>query len=307
MSKSADEIMTQPTTKKVKFSESENKNRLSDLPESLILLILSFLESKHAVQTCVLSLQYKDLWKNIPALILHSSDFPTYKLFDRFLSLRDSSIALQSLDFIKDNVGPLGRRILKKSVNYAISHKVQQLGVKHRFTGHISQIPATVFSCQTLTHLKLSFFNVKGHVPFPKSLNLPALTNLKLEHFAFCCGDNNSAEPFLSLNNLDTLLLLHCSVKLAQTLSISSSTLVNLTISDLRSCKIDLCTPNLCKFVFIGNWHQRLSGSNVSSLKHVDIDAKLYPQSERPHVLNWLSELANIKSLTVSTTILQVP
>jgi hypothetical protein len=192
-------------------------------------------------------------------------------------------------------------------VNYAISHKVQQLGVKHRFTGHISQIPATVFSCQTLTHLKLSFFNVKGRVPFPKSLNLPALTNLKLEHFAFCGGDNNSAEPFSTLNSLDTLLIFHCSVWDAKTLGISSSTLVNLTISYLEVRKIDLCTPNLCKFVFIGNWYQRLSGSNVSSLKHVDIDAKLYPQSERPHVLNWLSEFANVKSLTVSTTILQVP
>jgi hypothetical protein len=298
--------MTQPT-KRVKLGESENKDRLSDLPESLILLILSSLESKHAVQTCVLSLKYKDLWKNIPALILHSSDFPTYELFNKFLSLRDSSIALQSFDFIKDKVGSLGRQILKRSVKYAISHKVQRLGVKHCFTGHISKIPATVFSCQTLTHLKLSFFNVKGHVPFPKSLNLPALTNLKLEHFPFCPGDNDYAEPFLSLNRLDTLLLLHCSVKLAQTLNISSSTLVNLTISNLMSRKIDLCTPNLCKFVFIGNWYQRLSGSNVYSLKHVDIDAKLSPQSERPHVLNWLSELANIKSLTVSTTILQVP
>jgi hypothetical protein len=93
-----------------------------------------------------------------------------------------SYIALQSLDFIKDKVGLSGRQILKKSVNYAISHKVQWLGVKHRFIGHISQIPAAVFSCQTLTHLKLSFFNVRGHAPFPKSLNLPALANLKLEN-----------------------------------------------------------------------------------------------------------------------------
>jgi hypothetical protein len=64
--------MTQPT-KRVKLGESENKDRLSDLPESLILLILSSLESKHAVQTCVLSQRYKDLWKHLPTLILHCS------------------------------------------------------------------------------------------------------------------------------------------------------------------------------------------------------------------------------------------
>jgi hypothetical protein len=292
--------------KRVKLGESENKDRLSDLPESLILLILSSLESKHAVQTCVLSQRYKDLWKHLPTVTLHSSNFQTYKLFKKFLSLRDSSIALQSLDFIKDKVGVSGRQILKKSVNYVISHKVQRLGVKHRFTGHISQIPATVFSCQTLTHLKLNFFNVRGDAPFPKSLNLPALTNLKLEYFAFCPGDNDSAEPFSTLNSLDTLLLLHCSVRDAQILGISSSTLVNLTISDLLSHKIDLYTPNLCKLVFIATSYQTLSGSNISSLKHVDIDTKVYPRYENLRVLNWLSELANIKSLTISTTFLQV-
>ncbi|KAK2391539.1 hypothetical protein QL285_064985 [Trifolium repens] len=100
----------------------------------------------------------------------------------------------RSLDFIKDKVGLSGRQILKKSVNYAISHKVQWLGVKHRFIGHISQIPATT-----------------------------------------------------------------------------------------------------------------LSGSNIYSLKHVDSDTKVYPRYENLRVLNWLSRLANIKSLTVSTTFLQNP
>jgi hypothetical protein len=100
MSKSVNEIMTRPTTKRVKLSESENRDRLSDLPESLILHVLSFLKSTKAVQTCVLSQRYKDLWKHLPTLILHSSDFPTYELFNKFLSLHNSSIPLQALDFI---------------------------------------------------------------------------------------------------------------------------------------------------------------------------------------------------------------
>ncbi|KAK2391534.1 F-box/FBD/LRR-repeat protein [Trifolium repens] len=196
--------MTRPTTKRVKLSESENRDRLSDLPESLILHILSFLKSTEAVQICVLSQRYKDLWKHLPTLILHSSDFPTYELFNKFLSLRNSSIPLQSLDFIETdvmlNTGRMGeqivlkkgRQILKRSVNYAISHKVQRLRVKLCVDGHIAQIPS-----------------------------------------------------------------------------------------------------------------RRLLGSNVSSLKHVDIDARVYPHDRSLHVLNWLSELANIKSLMISQTILQ--
>jgi hypothetical protein len=157
MSKSVNEIMTRPTTKRVKLSESENRDRLSDLPESLILHILSFLKSTEAVQICVLSQRYKDLWKHLPTLILHSSDFPTYELFNKFLSLRNSSIPLQALDFIETNVmlhvGRMGeqivlkkgRQILKRSVNYAISHKVQRLGVKLCVDGHIAQIPSRIF------------------------------------------------------------------------------------------------------------------------------------------------------------------
>ena len=74
MSNSCSEIMIPATTtKRVKLSGTENKDRLSDLSDCVILHILTFLNAKHAVQTCVLSLRYKDLWKRIPSLILHSS------------------------------------------------------------------------------------------------------------------------------------------------------------------------------------------------------------------------------------------
>lgn len=56
MSNSASKItITPPTTKKVKLIESEIKDRLSDLTDCVILHILSFLNTKDAVQTCILS------------------------------------------------------------------------------------------------------------------------------------------------------------------------------------------------------------------------------------------------------------
>jgi hypothetical protein len=227
MSNSADEITIPPQpTKKVKLnSECENEDRLSDLPESVILHILSFLNTKHAVQTCVLSPIYKDLWKRLPALTLHHRDFRTFKIFTKFmsniLSLRDSSITLQALDFQRHN----GRfePQLKKIVNYALSHNVQRLQLD--VTCDIAQIPPSLFSFQSLTHLKLSVDqrdrNRKTQFPnslslpalthlmlsgysnhenlFPDSLDLPALTSLQLGHFTFCVSGNNCAEPFFYL------------------------------------------------------------------------------------------------------------
>jgi hypothetical protein len=200
-------------------------------------------------------------------------------------------------------------------VNYALSHNVQQLGLD--FNGDIAQIPPAMFSCQTVTHLKLSIYNggTGRETLFPKSLNLPALTDLQLGNFAFEIDENGCAEPFSSFNKMSSLLICNCNVRGATTtLYISSVTLVNLTIYNHRYDKcdfyqIDLCTPSLCKFVFNGTPYLQLSGSNVSSLKHVDIDVEveLYQKSSLVFLISWLIEFANIKSLTVSATTLQVP
>jgi hypothetical protein len=340
MSYSEDEItiLTPPTTKKVKLSnEPENEDRLSDLPESVILHILSFLNAQNAVQTCVLSTRYNDLWKRLPVLRLHCRDFRTYKIFTKFvfkiLSLRDPSITLEALDF-KRHIGRLEPHILKRIVNYAIKHNVQRLRLN--VTSNISLIPTSLFSFQSLTHLKLSVYSDaerKTQFPnclslpaltylklciysnhenlFPDSLHLPALTSLHLQNFRFCVGDNDRAEPFSAFNRLNSLLISNSDVRGAQTLCISSATLVNLTLYDNKySCyKIDLRTPSLCTFTFCGNPFQEISGSDISSLKHVDIHAEVESdcQYSPPWVLlSWLIEFADIKSLTVTATTLQV-
>jgi hypothetical protein len=316
MSNSASEItITPPTTKKVKLSESEIKDRLSDLTDCVILHILSFLNTKDAVQTCILSPRYKDLWKRVPALVLHSTDFRTYKKFTKFvskvLSLRDSSISLHALECSKS--GCIEPRLLKKVVNYAISHNVQEL--KLSYLCDIELISNSIFSCETLTCLKLSAYprkDIKEKTLFPKSLNLPALTILHLGNFAFCACDNNAqVEPFSTFKRLNSLVLSNCALKDAVILCISSATLVNFTVRSYSYdfYKIEFCTPSLGTFAFIGKPFQRLSGSTLSYVKHVDIDAEILSMEMEPplFLLNWLFKLTNTKSLTVTASTLQVP
>jgi hypothetical protein len=167
----------------------------------------------------------------------------------------------------------------------------------------------------SLTHLNLSIYpsgTGRYHAWFPKSFNLPALTYLRLKNFIFYIdGDDDRAEPFSIFNRLNSLRICSCAMEDGKTLCISSVTLVNLTIYSpyLDYYKIDLCTPSLCTFVFTGTPCLILSGSNVSSLKHVDIHAegKVYHEKTPILLSRWLPEFANIKSLTVSATTLQVP
>jgi hypothetical protein len=105
MSKSVDEVIMIPPEKRARHDNEYNQDRLSDLPDCVLLHILSFFDSKQAVQTCVLSTRWNHLWKRITTLILHSRNFPTVKKFATFVSkiltLRDTSTALHALDLYR--------------------------------------------------------------------------------------------------------------------------------------------------------------------------------------------------------------
>jgi hypothetical protein len=73
--------------------------------------------------------------------------------------------------------------------------------------------------------------------------------------------------------------------------------------------EIELCTPSLGTFAFIGKPYQKISGSGLSYVKHVDIDAGILSTDMLPpqFLLSWLLQLVNTKSLTVTASTLQVP
>ncbi|XP_045796095.1 F-box/LRR-repeat protein At4g14103-like isoform X1 [Trifolium pratense] len=293
-----------------------SEDKLSDLPNCILIHILSFLNTKDAVQTCILSKRWKCIWKYIPTLTLHYSKFSTLKSFDQFvsrvLSLRDNSILPHTFGF--DRNGSINSSLLKKVANYVLSHnaKLLQLGIDVK--GDIRDILPCISSCQTLTSLKLSVspkgrYNY-GRTLFPKSLNLTALTCLHLGNFAFCAGDDGRIEPFSAFNRLNSLIIDNCTVKDAQILCISSEKLVSLTMRNhsFDVYQIELSAPSLCAFSFMGIPYQKFHGSSLSSVEQVNIDAEMLANySEPPLVLlSWLSDLPNIKSLTVSASTLQV-
>ncbi|PNY01114.1 F-box/LRR-repeat protein [Trifolium pratense] len=298
-------------------NEEKNKDIISDLPECILLHILSFLDTKYAVQTCTLSKRWKDLWKHVPTLTLISSSFAlswcrkNLKGFSKFvswiLSKRDASTALHTLDF--DRTGLVEPHLLKRIVKYAVSHHVQRLRIVIKCD--IQHLPSCFFSCRTLTSLDLYVAHrIDGQrTLFPNSLNLPALTNLSIHAFAFCINNNGRVEPFSTFNRLNSLIIDNCKVLDAQNLSISSSTLANLTIQSKYELyrEIELSTPSLCTFVYTGISFPKLSGNHLRPVKHLNIDADTDLKNAEPSVLlSWLIELTNIRSLIVSSTILQV-
>jgi hypothetical protein len=297
----------------------QNKDRLSDLPDSIILHILSFLETKEALQTIILSKRWKNIPKHLTTLILKPTDFNYLHSFEDFvsqiLSLRDPSTSLHTLDLMEYYDDYMEPDTLKSTVEYAVSHNVQLL--RFSLTCDIQQLPSCFFSSETLTYLDLAVNpSAEDSGRFPSSLNLPALTTLTLRSFYFCAGEDGCAEPFSAFNKLDTLIIEDCQLLDAQILCVSSTTLVNLTMNynsayHLDSYKCKLATPSLCNLNYTGVLIQTLCCTDLCSIQHVCIDVRNeysspFDTNYYPFLLNLLQQLANIKSLTVSDFTLQV-
>ncbi|KEH34263.1 cytochrome C biogenesis protein ccsA [Medicago truncatula] len=259
--------------------ENENEDRLSDLPDNVLLHILSFLNTKYAVQTCILSTRWKNLWKHIPTLILHCLEFPTMENFtssvSKILTLRDSTTSLHALDLDRTPYdGNIPSELLKKILDYVSSHNshLRELGISVR--GDSGLILHCVSSCHALTSLTLSVYPKGGNnerTLFPKSLKLPALTSLFLQNFAFCGDESSCVEPFFAFKMLNSLVIQKCEVRDARVLVISSETLVNLSINnspheDTITDKIELSTPSLRNFSYRGNHAQKICDKGHSSI-----------------------------------------
>jgi hypothetical protein len=185
------------------YNDDENKDILSNLPECVLLHILSFLNTKHTVQTCILSTRWKNLWKRVPAFVINYSQIRLRSGFEKFVSqffsMRDRSTALQVLDFYSKGRAGAQRR-LEIILGYIVSHNVQQIQINVETFQHF---PPCLFSCHNLTSLRISNDYIYGdRILFPNSLNFPALTSLSLSYFNFSVGDDGRVEPFSAFNKL---------------------------------------------------------------------------------------------------------
>ncbi|KAL1310201.1 hypothetical protein AAHE18_17G231000 [Arachis hypogaea] len=242
-------------------SEREgDEDRLSDLPDCVLIHLLEFLTTKDAVMTTLLSTRWKDLWKRVPSLRLRRTDpeFRHMTLFKKFvnkvLSFRDGSVPLHSLDFCYDGLIP--PKLLIRVVKYAESHRIEQLRLNIDSGG--IELPPCLFSIQTITWLDLSVPNGEALGLLPKFLNMTALMSLRLRRFAFSAGDGEVVDPFSGCIKLKTLVIEHYVVK-----KISSK-------------------------------------SNLPFLEEVNIDVPKSVLSSRLHspfiLISWLQLLANILS-----------
>ena len=232
-------VFQKPTKNKRKLNEEEdidgNSKSLENLPEDILRHILSFLPTRDAVRTSVLSKVWEYLWASTPNL-----DFDMYslakrkrkrKLFmnfvERVLYLRDSSV-LQRFTLCYDVLQDASR--VNSWISVAVRHNVQVLSIKLRNFEDGFSLPYVLFTCKALKSL---------HLCMPCILNLPTtiwFSNLKIltiKNVTF--SDECLTQQFFSgLPVLEKLQLEDCSWGSLKVVRISATNLRFLSVQEFE-------------------------------------------------------------------------
>ncbi|KAL7087708.1 hypothetical protein ACP275_13G084800 [Erythranthe tilingii] len=156
-------------------------DRLSDLPDSVLTHILSFLPTKFSVRSSILGQRWRHLWTYVPNLDFDCSD---QTIIDKVLSTHK----FQSINTFRLSSKPVNRTdpwIISTWINIAIDRNIRKLDLC--FFDYTICLPNRLFTCKTLVDLRLDSC---GLIPNPGSaVRLPRLKKLHLIYVHYKNGE----------------------------------------------------------------------------------------------------------------------
>ncbi|ESW10490.1 hypothetical protein PHAVU_009G214000 [Phaseolus vulgaris] len=296
--------------------ERNEEDRLSDLPNGVLLHIMEYLPTRQVFQNSVLSKRWKNLWKSLTTLSL--KPFKGIRKYNKFISLvlsnRDHSVPLHNLDLtVFVSVEP---KLLNNFIKYGALHHLQKLtlSIDSKFKEIPNYFVPLIFNCQSLTFLDLFICSSRSSLKLPPSLLLPSLKTLHLSNVTFTARDNDCVEPFSTCILLTTLVLRYSMhQQSAQTLYISSPSLSTLKLENLVHShtlipKIVLYVPNMSSFALENSptsmCYELSCTCHLPFLEEVKIDNSVHIHSSI--IINWLGLFSNVRTLTLSSHTLYI-
>ncbi|KAJ1443686.1 Leucine-rich repeat domain superfamily [Sesbania bispinosa] len=163
-------------------------DRISPLPDDIICHILSFLSTKDAISTSLLSKRWRALWRSLPCLHfdLNPSNSPSIyinncNIIYRIILSRDhiKSLRFQCGPIFNFYLDPLDANI-NEWVDIAIQRGLENLDLGHPCDPPIPTLcSSSIFRCKTLVVLKLEGF----FVDVDDIVHLPSLKTLILDYY----------------------------------------------------------------------------------------------------------------------------
>ncbi|GKV14379.1 hypothetical protein SLEP1_g25274 [Rubroshorea leprosula] len=302
--------------KVMKFESSVD--RISALPDEVLIHILSLLPTKIAVLTSVLSSRWRYLFTSISRLEFNTNvknDAKKAKLFMNFIDRvlffrhRDRPSIVKFCLSWDAFIDPLR---IDGWLRALMFHNIQELylyNIDDQFEA--LPFPASLFSCETLEILKFNLSWASHDLQVPARICLPKLKVLEIEGIGFP-DDGSVKRLFSSCPVLEDLVLYGCRFRDHYSkFIISNPSLKRLTLYFMNTDRPDqivqiiVNAPSLVYLDYCFTKDYSLVLADVSSLAKAVIKSKsLYPEDFVPVAPDVFRGIKNIQSLEITNYIL---
>ncbi|XP_030487741.2 probable FBD-associated F-box protein At1g32375 isoform X1 [Cannabis sativa] len=301
-----------PEKKRMKTkSIAEAEDRISQLPEAIIVHILSFLPTMNVVQTCILSKRWKFIWFSVPKLFF-SDTSTTAPKFQRFHNYVDNCLEhrKRGLYFIADSAVTSFKlqlkcclrsktRSLDKWLNFAVLNKVKELSVdlnpgKGKNYGYYYYcLPRIVVNLRALTILELSGIELGYSFSFP-CLKLLSLKDVRL---ADNVKNDVISKSLLDCLSLEKLFLTSChSLSTHHPLQVKSSSLKFMKIRSDVSLQVE--ADNLESLVIYRASYGELNLSACKAIRKLVLYCCDFRMTDQLPVQDLITSLPLLEELT---------
>ncbi|KAH7845151.1 hypothetical protein Vadar_026508 [Vaccinium darrowii] len=293
----------------------EGNDIISSLPVNVLHHILSFLSTKDAIRTSILSTKWEYLWTSIANIDLKEERYPSRKkegwsfldFVDRVLLLHDASdiksLSIESCELVNS-------AHVSSWVSTSKRHNIEELNLCLPSEAQIV-LPCCLFTCQSLVVLKLW---MNGALEVPSLIQFSNLKTLKLSELTFS-DDNSTQHLFSSCPVLQEVALVNCRWENLKTIAICIPTLKRLTIencymespADFHGCVTKISAANLIHLHCTCSLMVDFRIYDLSSL----VDASLLFNENMPEqviisrALRLLTAICNIRKLRTTTDALR--
>ncbi|KAI5570298.1 hypothetical protein POPTR_011G024600v4 [Populus trichocarpa] len=190
--------------KKLPNNMDEEINMIENLPDAMLLHILSFLPAKDALKTSILSKRWRHLWMSVSNLYFEEWRPDKFVMFmnsaERAMMCRD----VPRIEKFSLSSHMLNSACINALISNALSFKVQDFSLRLVYVGVPILLPHHLFSCPTLTVL-----NLEEVTQFPCTACLPNLKKVRLS----CCllpHQQSLLQFFSGCPKLQKLILNRC-------------------------------------------------------------------------------------------------
>ncbi|XP_010474253.1 PREDICTED: F-box/FBD/LRR-repeat protein At5g53840 [Camelina sativa] len=294
-----------------------DKGLISELPDHCLCHVLSFLCTKDAIRTSVLSKRWRSLWQLVLGLDLDSRDLGLgfsssrylnidefVKLVDKFFNLHRES-CIHKLRLRIRTVGSVDyTSYLTKWIDVATTRRIQHIDLHCELLFKVAvKVPLSLYTSKTLVHLRL----VRVNLVSAEFVSLPCLKTLYLDMVKYT--DETTLEKLISCSPvLEDLTIVKYTEDNGKVIQVRSQTLKRVDIDQWydRQYGIVIDAPLLQFLRIIAYEIKNIKIINIGLTAKVDIDANvlsiLYPNdlTSRSMIRDFLTSISRIRCLVTS-------